>query len=122
MLSAELYDTAGASDLRALLAHNVLLLPSATWTMAYLQRQMNFKPGMISRFMSATVGATVSVACAYKGLSYMSLAWGSIAGSVTSLLVAAYYRPPGLPKLPGFREIPRIATFGGHMSAVTILS
>ena len=121
-LAGAFYENPGISDILALLAINFLLLPFGTVTMAYLQRQMNFKPGMISRFMSATVGATVSVACAYKGLSYMSLAWGSIAGSITSLLVALYYRPPGLPKLPGFREIPRIASFGGHMSAVTILS
>lgn len=121
-LAGEFYDDPGVSDILALLAINFLILPFGTVPLAYLQRQMNFRPAMVARLASSMASATVSIACALEGLSYMSLAWGSIAGSATTLAVALYFRPQGLPKLPGFSEIPRVATFGGHMATVTILS
>lgn len=120
-LAGDFYQDPGIGRVLSLLAVTFFLLPFGSVTMAYFQRQMDFRPVTISRISSAVVSASTSVGCAYQGFSYMSLAWGSIAGSLTTLLVAIYFRPKTLPLLPGFKEIPRVLRFGGHMTTVSVL-
>lgn len=104
-----------------LLTLNFLLLPFGSVTMAYLQRNMRFEPSMIASISATAVQAGVSITGAYLGYSYISLAWGSIAASCTSIGVAWYFRPRELPYLPGWRELRRILSFGTKISSATLL-
>jgi O-antigen/teichoic acid export membrane protein len=115
------YNEPGLESVLALLALNFFLLPLGSVTLAYCRRQMNFRPAAIASTASSLVQAAVSVALAYLGFSYMSLAWGSLAGTVTTILIVYIMRPPGLPYLPGFRELRRVLGFGGKASFVSVL-
>lgn len=120
-IAGNFYDNPGIEKIIKLLAFNFALLPFGTITAAYLRRSMNFLPMAISRVGSASMRAIVTISCAFSGLSYMSLAWGGIAQTVTTILIMLYFRPAELPKMPGLRGIRRVLSFGGKMSVIEIL-
>lgn len=119
---AHFYNEHGIEYVLTFLTINFLLTPFGSITMAYQQRQVNMMAGLVVKTSATLMSAAVSIACAYAGQSYMSLAWGSIAGTVTSVLLAQWYRPPQFPLLPGIREARRVLSFGGKMSLVTVLN
>ncbi|MDJ0751833.1 MAG: lipopolysaccharide biosynthesis protein [Woeseiaceae bacterium] len=119
--AAAFYEQPGLKEVLMVLAINFLILPFGTITAAYLRRQMNFRPAAVARVGSTLVSAVVSISLAYNGFSYMSLAWGGLAGSVATVLIIAVYRPANLPWLPGVREIRRVLGFGTKMSGINIL-
>lgn len=121
-LVADFYEQPGLRDILNVLAVNFLLLPFGTITVAYLRRQMNFKPAAIARVGAALVSGVVSIALALRGFSYMSLAWGSLAGSIATILIVAMYRPKDLPWLPGLHGVRRVLGFGSKISGVSILA
>lgn len=120
-LAANFYDQPGIESVLSLLSLNFFLIPFSSVTLAYLQRQMNFKPAAVAGIGSALVSTTVSVSLAYLGFGYMSLAWGGVASTASTILLVSIFRPKGFPILPGFAEIRRVLSFGGRMSAITIL-
>lgn len=115
------YGQQGVTQVLTLLSVNFILLPFGTITSAYLRRQMDFKPILVSQLSSAAAGGIVTVSCAFAGFSYMSMAWGGIASTLAAIGVMAYYRPKDLPFLPGTREIRRVLSFGSKMSAVEMM-
>ena len=68
----------------SLLAVSALLTPMIQIPVGLMQRAMRFDSLFVINVASTTVNAGVAVACAMYGLSYASLAWGSIAGSLVS--------------------------------------
>lgn len=112
----------GVEAVMRILALNFALIPFGSITLAYLQRQMRFRETMIVRLISALAGAATSITCAYAGMSYYSLAWGAVVGTAASVLATNVIRPKELPRLPGFREMRRVLSFAGQMSASTVIS
>lgn len=111
----------GVARVMHLLALNFALIPFGSITVAYLQRKMQFRLTMTVRLSTAVVSSVTSISCAFAGMSYIALAWGAVAGSITAALVANLLRPRELPVLPGFKEIPRVLSFSTQMSASTII-
>ena len=120
-LLADFYGSDGVGDVMSLLALNFALLPFGTVPSAVLKRDMNFKPASIARASSAFMQATVTISCAANGFSYMSMAWGGIASTVTSMLIINYFRPSGLPFLPGIRGLKSILSFGYKSTSISVL-
>lgn len=119
--AGDFYNETGVGDVALILAISFLLLPFGSVTSAYHRREMNFKPMMYGRLAGAIASSTVTITCAYFGQSYMSMAWGNLAGSITTVAVLTYYRPAGFPKTPGVREIRHVFSFGGRFSLISIL-
>ena len=119
--AATYYDHADLDKILSLLALNFCLLPFGSIALAYCSRNMNFRPSALANIGSTLANSTIAVLLAYLGFSYMSLVWASLAGTVTSVLIAVLLRPAGLPMLPGFRDFRRVFGFGGKMSFVELL-
>lgn len=110
---AALYGEAGVGVVMRVMAINFLLTPIGGIPMALLGREMRFGARAVLELSSALALYGTTVALAYLGFSYMSLAWGSLAGVVVGMTIANLYRPAGLPWLPRFRGLSRVISYGG---------
>lgn len=115
------YDSPGVEQVMHLMAVNYFLLPFGTIPAALQRRDMNFVPSSITRTAAALMLAAVTIGCAFAGLSYMSMAWGTVASAVTSIVVINFFRPKGLPLLPGLGEVRHVLSFGVKSSGVDII-
>lgn len=119
--AATFFEQPAVEHVMQLLAINFALIPFGSITMAYLQRKLQFRQNMLVRVSSSFIGSVTSISCAVAGMSYIGLAWGAVAGSVATIILAAVVRPGELPKLPGLREVPRVLSFASRMSTSTII-
>jgi O-antigen/teichoic acid export membrane protein len=105
-----------------LLALNYLVNPLGSVTYAWLMREMRYDAIAVIR-LSATLGsATTSVVLALRGHGPISLAWGSLAGTLCNAGVSVFFRPRGYPWMPGLREIRRVLSFGTKITSGSIAS
>lgn len=114
---AAFYKTPSLRDVTLLLGLNFLLVPFGALTLAMLRRQLQFGRLFVANFASALGGAIASVGFAAGGYGPMSLALGSTASVLLSVICATALRPTGLPWWPGVRELKRVLSFG---SIVTV--
>lgn len=79
---AELVDEPRVTSSLRVICLYALLQPVPGVLIGLLQRHMRFRATSTISLGNAFVAAVVTVIGAYLGLSYMSLAWGAVAGSV----------------------------------------
>jgi O-antigen/teichoic acid export membrane protein len=115
------YADPGVGQVLRVNALNFLFIPFGAVTMAYFRRELNFVPAYWASLLSGLVAAMLAVAMAWWGWGYMSLAWSGLAGVVTAVLVANYFRPPGFPWRPGIRRLGEVIRFGTYASSMYIL-
>lgn len=115
------YGDPGVASVLHVLALNFVLAPFGGIAMTMLARDMRFGARAVFELFSALALAVTSVALALLGFSYMSLAWGSLAGIITGAVVANLYRPRGLPWLPSFREMRRVIAYGGPSTVADLV-
>lgn len=119
---ARFYAESGVGEILRVSAINFLLIPFGAVTMAYFRRELNFVPLYWASLISGFVTAITSVVLAWQGWGYMSLAWSGVAGVVSSVLVASYFRPQSFPWLPGVRHLREVIRFGIYASSSYILT
>lgn len=119
--AADFYKTPGVADVMRVQAFSFLLIPFGAVTTACFRRDLNFKPIFIGGVLANIVSFSVSISCAYAGLSYMSLAWSSLAGVVVTVLTSLWYRPRDFPKWPGIKGIRQVIQFGKIASIIYIV-
>ncbi|WP_197028185.1 oligosaccharide flippase family protein [Bosea sp. 117] len=78
-----------------------------------LRREMNFAPVATINTGSSFANAVVTLALAACGFSFMSFAWGVLAGSSVALVLALLYRPQPRLFLPSLKGWVEILHFGG---------
>ncbi|WP_347258567.1 lipopolysaccharide biosynthesis protein [Methylocaldum sp.] len=109
---ADFYDEPGLRAVLSVLALNFILLPFGTPAFALLSRELAFD----RIFVITTVGTAVQSICAVSlaalGFSYMSLAWASVASSLSIFLLCTYFRPGDSWILPSLRGIDRVWRYG----------
>lgn len=118
---ARFYSHEGVASVLALLAINFILMPFGTPSIGMLRRELRFDSLAFIRIANITVATMVTIAAAWFGQSYLSMAWGAIAGHLTSLLAVSFIRPEGLFMLPSFRGIKTVMRFGSLSSAATLV-
>jgi O-antigen/teichoic acid export membrane protein len=119
--ASDFYRTEGVGQVMRLQAVSFLLIPFGAVTMAWFRREMNFKPMMIAGIAANLTSFAVVVLLAYRGFSYMSMAWSSLAGVVVTVLVSLWMRPAHFPRWPGKRGIAKVLHFGKFASGIYIL-
>jgi O-antigen/teichoic acid export membrane protein len=92
----------------AVLTLNFLLLPLASPAFAVLTREMKFSAIFVIQTAAALTQAVTSIALAWRGFSYMSLAWAGVAANVVQIFGTALFRPREAWLLPGFKEWKRV--------------
>jgi O-antigen/teichoic acid export membrane protein len=118
--ASHFYNESGISQVMRIQAVSFLLIPFGAVTMAWFRREMNFKPILIANLLSNIVSFIVAIALALRGFSYMSLAWASLAGVITTVATSVLMRPTTLPYLPGFKGVGRVIHFGKFASGIYI--
>lgn len=119
---AQFYREPGIQEVLVVLCINFLILPFSSPVLALLGREMAFGALYVIGLSSALSHAVASVALAYLGFGFMSLAWGSIAGVAVTAAVASIYRPGTAWVLPGFSEWRRVLSFGSRASGISLIS
>lgn len=120
-LLAEFYGEPGVRLVIYVLAINFLLVPISSTLMAIMKRDMWF--GAIAKIglLSALASAITSIALAWSGLGFISLAYGAVAGTATSVLGVIrmagnrhYYHP-------SLRSAGHIVRFGGAATTAALI-
>lgn len=119
--AARFYEQAELVAIFGVVALNFFVNPVGSLTYAWLMREMNFQALALMRFSATLTTALVSIALAWQGVGAISLAWGSLAGTLMQALVASHYRPAHFPWLPSTRELRRVLAFGSRMTGVSLL-
>jgi lipopolysaccharide exporter len=99
-----------------------LLESMALPSIALLRRDMSF--GILARTMTAAsiLSAATTILLAWRGHSYMSYAWGALAGALTTLVLVQFSSRPILNHLrPSFAVWRDILNFGCYRGATSVL-
>jgi len=119
---ADFFERPEVSHIIIFSAINFFLIPFGSISLSLLRREMNFKVLFIIVVSSALVHAISSISLAYAGFSYMSLAWASLLGTLTSVLLAMIYNPKAFFIIPGFTGIKGVFKFGSTASLISLIS
>lgn len=109
-------------DIMLVVAFNYAVNPFGSLTYAWLMREMRFESIALMRFSATLGGALVAIGLAWKGYGPISLAFGSLASTLTNALLAIYFRPKSFPWLPGVGEIKRVLVFGSRLTGSSIVA
>ncbi|WP_297475377.1 lipopolysaccharide biosynthesis protein [Ferrovum sp.] len=119
--AAEFYHQPGVRSVMRILALNFVLIPFGTVPMAYMYKKMEFKYIALIKFFTNLTGSITTVTLAYLGYSYLSMAWGSVAGILCTFTLVQLWRSKDIPFTPGIKGIRKVISFGSLSSLITIL-
>lgn len=119
---AQFYEEPKLMNVMFVIALNYALNPFGAITQAWLTRELKFDALALIHFASAFGGVVVSLAMAHMGFGAISLAWGGLAATLTSVLVSVIYRPGYFPVLPGFAGVKAVLAFGSHSTAISLIN
>jgi O-antigen/teichoic acid export membrane protein len=108
----EFYSNSGITTVLRLLSLNFILLPFGSIADAVLRRNMAFDKLAIINVSAAFTTLVVGVTAASFGASYLSIAWASNASIVVLITLTLFFRPAGLPWLPGLSHLREVWKFG----------
>ncbi|SFW29849.1 lipopolysaccharide biosynthesis protein [Nitrosovibrio sp. Nv17] len=118
--AAGFYQNAGIAEILAVLALNFAILPFGAPLLSMLRREMRFDRIALVSISANVVQLAVTVSLALNGFSYMSMAWGSLAGVLATTAILVAMRPADallMPRLAGMREI---FHFGARSSVASL--
>ncbi|MEH6813787.1 MAG: lipopolysaccharide biosynthesis protein [Motiliproteus sp.] len=101
-----------------MLGANFFLLPVGAVTFALWRRNLQFGRIAIIAILATLINTLTTIVLAYKGYSYLSLGWGTLAGSLVTAGLCLAMKPEGVPYLPGLRGIKRVL----HYSSLATLN
>lgn len=108
-------------NIMLVVALNYAINPFGSLTYAWLMREMRFESVALMRFSAGLVGALVSAWLAWKDYGPISLAFGSLASTLTNAVMAVYFRPKSFPWLPGLSEVRRVLAFGSKLTGSSLI-
>lgn len=119
---AAFYGEPRVQDVMFVLALNFALTPFGAVTMACVRREMRFRAIAVANLFSAVISLAVSIALAYLDYGAISLAWGSVAGTLASIVAAYVMRPAYMPWAPSLKGASAILGFGTVTTSSSILA
>lgn len=115
------YGNEGIAAVLLLLAINFLILPLGTPVVAMLRREMQFGKLAWIGLVGGAVQTAVTIGTAMAGQSYLSMAWGSIAMTLSKIVLVNFMRPNQTFILPALSGLGEVARFGSVSSLVSIV-
>lgn len=119
---AAFYGNTGIADVLRLIAVNFVILPFGAPLISLLRRDMAFDKIAIVNISNAVVGTAGTISAALLGESYLSMAWGAVAGNVSNVLLLNLMRPGQIFMLPSLKGVPEVLRFGSLSSASSIIT
>lgn len=120
--AARYFAEPGVGEVMRVSAMTFVLVPFGAVTMAFLRREMAYRQLLVSSIASNVVASAVTVACALRGYSHLSMAIGGVSGVAVSVIASFVYRPGWFPTLPGWRGVGEAWRFGVHVSGVYLFA
>lgn len=120
--AGEFYREPGVTEAIYVIAASFLLVPFGATTMSYLRREQRFMDLAVIWTTSTLIQSIASVALAWLGFGFMSLAWSSLIGILASVLLVLFYRPKFIPWLPALSEWRRVLSFSSFVSASSLIN
>ncbi len=108
-------------EIMLVIAANFAINPFGSMTYAWLMRQMKFDSLAIMRAGSSLAGSVTSVYLAWRGHGPISLAFGSLAATLTNGLISLRYRPGHFAWWPGLKGVREVVGFGSKISAGSLI-
>lgn len=116
------YSHDGIADVLALIAFNFLIMPFGTPLLALLQRELEFGKLAVVRITNSAASTIVTIAAAWAGESYLSMAWGAIAGHIANVILLNMMRPGRILMLPTLRGLGEVFRFGSLATVSSLLA
>lgn len=117
---AEFYADDRLADVISVLALNFVVIPFGAPIVWMLMRDMKFGQLFVINVSSQTVQAVLAVVLAALGYSYMSMAWSSLAGALTTTVLASLIDRKHAFMIPSLSGARRILSFGLWSSGQSI--
>lgn len=118
--AAAFYRVEGIADVLLVLGISFLILPFAAPLRTLLQRDMQFGKLAIVGLVNQGVQSGVTIAMAWSGASYMSMAWGAVAGNLANVVVLLCISPRGALDWPTRHGLGDVLRFGSRASAAAL--
>jgi O-antigen/teichoic acid export membrane protein len=118
---ASVYKEPQVQSIAYVLCLNFVLLPFATPSMALLIRELDLGKSWGVQSAAVVVQYVVAIFLAWQGLGAISLAWGSVASSVCSVVMLNVVRPAQLRLLPSLSGSRRAWRYGAKFAAASSL-
>lgn len=115
------YAQPGIEKVMWVVALNFLILPFGSSASAMMRRELAYGALYIRNTAETVARCATSVSLAAIGFSYMSLAWGSLAGIAAGTLVTAFLRPRYVWLWPSLRYWRPVISFGQKMIVIDVL-
>ncbi len=119
-LIGDFYGDPGVARVTRVISLVFVLMPFGTTTMACMRREMHFDVILMIQTAETLARGGTTIALAYLGFSYMSMAWASVAGMLVLVTGCAFfggfYRVRGL----GFTDWKRVLHFGTNRTIADI--
>jgi O-antigen/teichoic acid export membrane protein len=119
---AEFYGDGRLREVTSVLAFNFFLIPIGSPILWMLMREMKFGQLFFINISTQIIQSATSIALAVLGFSYMSMAWGSVAGVVTTAFLATLSDRRHVLLRPSFKAWRRVIGFGSWASAQSLVS
>ena len=119
---AVFYEKDGLKLYLEITALGLLAGPFAAPPLALLRRNMQFGAVAIINVASAVTISLVTVILAVTGASYMSFAWGILAGAFITAVMAVIFHGDVRIFAPGIAEWRAVLSFGGYSSAAGVFA
>lgn len=119
---ADFYAHQGIAAVLALLSFNFLIMPFGTPLMALMQRELEFGKLAKLRICNSVISTAVTIGSAWAGESYLSMAWGAIAGHLSNVILLNLMRSGQIFMLPTFKGLGAVIRFGSLSSLSSLLS
>lgn len=119
--AARFYGQPGIQQVFFVLAASFGVLPFGSHILSMLKRDMAFDTVASINIATSIVQTFTTLMCAWHGASYMSMAWGSLAGNVTTVLCLFAARPALALLPPTLKGLGPVLHFGGTASVASLV-
>lgn len=118
---AAFYRQPGIGQVFWVLAANFMILPFGSHVLSQLKRDLQFDKLAWVSIINGVVQTAVTLVLAWRGHSYMSMAWGSLAGNLANVAALWFLRPDVAWLRPTHRHLRTIFGFGTTSSSASLL-
>lgn len=119
---ASIYKEDGLRRVMQVLALNFALLPFASISFAILSRDMRFDTIFIIQTVAGITQSVATIILAWRGHSYMSLAWGALISNISTLIMLRLLSRNKFTLRLRFRGLREIGRFGATSAAANLIN
>ncbi len=119
---ADFYDNSAITLVVIVMTLNLFVQPIAFSSLVLMTRQLKFSQIAIASVMQYVIQAVISIALAFMGFSYWSMVIGTLASSISFVLVMRFYENTIFRPRIEARLAKELMGFGAHLLVVGLMA